>query len=637
MRYRIFAIMTLAIFFSAVSVTPYAIAVPATHTVSFDSFAPGWKTLHNAAPGELLVKLRTPYGKNSINSTNKKMQAHATDVIGRLGVQIVKIPKAISMSSAIEEYSKLPSVEYAEPNYMCHALGIPNDSFYNQQWSLPKIGVPQLWESFNGASAPEVIVAVIDTGVDYNHPDLEGKVIKGRDFANNDADPMDDCGHGTHIAGTIAAILNNNLGVAGIAPSAKILAIKALDGEGIAYDSTVAEAITYAADQGAEIINLSLGGEEYSKTVEDSIVYARQKGCLVIASAGNDATDVPYYPASYPLVLSVSATDANDALAEFSNYGQYIDIAAPGVDIVSTLFDTNEGSCFASMTGTSMAAGAISGVAALIAAKYPNYTMDQISRIVLRSTTDLGDVGRDDRFGYGRIDASKAISQNFVTYEESATGILVSGAWRSYRDNDASGDAYVLGEEPDATLTFSFTGDSIYWISGKGMNAGSADVYIDGTRQATVDLYSEDKQLQETVFSKTWPAAGQHTIKIVTIDGGVCVDAFDIGNGSIVSVIPAPTNVRAVKKANSIVVSWAASISPDLKSYAVYRSVNNANSYKKIAMIPYAANSFTDKGVKTGIKYFYRVSAIDASGMESPGSNAVSIIIGGPKRAKRMR
>jgi thermitase len=302
----------------------------------------------------------------------------------------------------VKKFESLDSVEYAEPNTTLHASYVPNDPDYKtKQYAPQKVSAEQAWDTTQSSS--NVKIAVIDTGVDYNHPDLSGKVIKGADFVDDDNDPIDENEHGTHVAGIAAANTNNGVGIAGLAPKASILAVRVLDADGSGSLDDVAQGIRYAADQGAQVINLSLGGSIGSQTLQDAVNYAWNKGSVVVAAAGNSGVALPSYPAYYSNAIAVAATDQNDQKASFSNFGTWVDIAAPGVDIYSTTPNNQ----YASFSGTSMASPVVAGVAGLLAAQGKNAS--QI-RAALEDTADPV-TGTGTLFQNGRVNAAKAVQQ----------------------------------------------------------------------------------------------------------------------------------------------------------------------------------------------------------------------------------
>ncbi|MFX0188852.1 MAG: S8 family serine peptidase [Candidatus Hodarchaeota archaeon] len=309
-----------------------------------------------------------------------------------------------SIENFILDAKSTPGIAYAEPNFYDKIDFIPNDPFYgyeDYQWDLPLIGMEIAWDYQLGSH--NVLVAVIDTGIDYNHPDLIGNYVPlGHDWVNNDNDPMDDAfdGHGTHVAGTIAASINNGIGIAGMA-DVSIFAEKSADAEGDTTHLNFRAAVMHAVDSGADIISYSSSGA-HSTTKREAIDYAINHGVMVVASAGNEATGSPLYPAAYPEVIAVASTDQNDQRASDSNYGNWIDFSAPGVDIVST-FPENQ---YALGSGTSMACPHVSGLAALLMSEFTTYTPSQIEDLIRNNVVDLGTPGFDIFYGWGRIDAS---------------------------------------------------------------------------------------------------------------------------------------------------------------------------------------------------------------------------------------
>ena len=326
---------------------------------------------------------------------------------------------------------------------------IPNDTYYSTcQWNLPQIRAPYAWAVSTGSS--NVIVAVLDSGADLTHPDLQGQLVAGYDFVNNDADPSDDKGHGTHVAGIVAARTNNGQGIAGVAWGSKIMPVKVLDWRGRGTHSQGAQGIIWAADQGAQIINLSLGGESSSATLQNAINYAHSRGALVVASAGNDYEEgnPVIYPAAYPHVLAVAATGDQDEHADYSETGAYVDVAAPGGN-PSGSWDANPNHWITSsywrgagygeylqVAGTSQAAPHVAGLAALVWSVSPSLSNDQVEQVIEETAVDLGDPGRDDVFGYGRIDAHAALVR--APYGASAGGLETSVSSLPFADTLSS-------------------------------------------------------------------------------------------------------------------------------------------------------------------------------------------------------
>jgi subtilisin family serine protease len=286
-------------------------------------------------------------------------------------------------------------------------LYIPADPLYSELYGLKKMDCEKAWDYTSGK---EVIVAVIDTGVDYNHPDLKNNMWvdsagnHGYNFSEDNNNPMDYHSHGTHVSGTIASTGNNSIGIVGVAFNAKIMAVKIFPN---AVDTVCSKAIVYAVDNGAKVINNSWGPtakRPSNPVVEQAIDYAVSKGVTVVFAAGNNADDVKNYsPANYHNVFCVAATDKNDEVAGFSNYGDNVLITAPGKDIVSLKFNSFE---YTVMSGTSMAAPHMSGLAALIISKFPSLSLTEIREKVKNNVDKINSV---NPVGSGRVNAFKAV------------------------------------------------------------------------------------------------------------------------------------------------------------------------------------------------------------------------------------
>lgn len=304
---------------------------------------------------------------------------------------------------------------YAEPHYMyltndtvSENSGVnvitPNDLLFSTyQWNLPAIEAGQGWNLSRGSK--DVTVAVVDTGVQANHPDLKGRLLAGYNAIASGGAPDDDVGHGTHVAGIIGALTNNQEGVAGISWYNKVLPVKALDNSGAGTTYSVAEGIIWAADQGAKVINLSLGNYADSQFLHDAIKYAYDRDVVIVSAAGNDNTERPGYPAAYEEVIAVAATNASGERASFSNYGDYIDITAPGESIASTY----PGSQYAALSGTSMASPHVAAVAGLVRSLNPALTNKEVAELLTSNAVDLGAAGHDKYYGWGQVDIYRTL------------------------------------------------------------------------------------------------------------------------------------------------------------------------------------------------------------------------------------
>jgi len=325
--------------------------------------------------------------------------------IPKLQSVVLKVP-IDDLKPFLERVQEIPMIRFLEPNYLLSVAGTPTDPNYSSQWGLARIHTPEAW-SIESGNFSEVLVAIIDTGIDYNHPDLNSQYVPlGYDWVNDDSNPMDDHNHGTHCAGVIAATINNSIGIAGIA-NVKIMAEKFLSSSGYGTTDNAASAIIHAVDAGANILSNSWSGYEPSTLIHDAFVYATDHNVISIAAAGNSHSDKFYFPAAYPEVISVSATDNADALADFSNYGSTIEMSAPGVDIYSTV-RVAAGS-YGTMSGTSMACPHVAGVAALIKSRFPSWSAERIRERLRNSAEDLGVPGWDEYYGYGLVNAYQAV------------------------------------------------------------------------------------------------------------------------------------------------------------------------------------------------------------------------------------
>jgi subtilisin family serine protease len=321
--------------------------------------------------------------------------------LGQLGIILIEVP-AERLEERIQELQLQTGVAFVEPNYSVQAADvIPNDPGWSSQYGLVAIRAPQGWALSTGSSS--VTIAVLDSGVDLGHPDLAGKVAAGYDFVNNDNTPQDDFGHGTHVAGIAAAQGNNGLGVAGVSWGAQIMPVKVLDRFGGGSYANVAAGIVWAVDHGAQVINLSLGGALPSLTLESAVLYAYHKGALLVAASGNGGKDQVLYPARYPQVMAVGATNFTNQPASFSNYGPEVDIAAPGENIYSL----GIGGTFVE-SGTSMSAPYVSGLAAILISFISD--AGKVRGAIESSALDVGPVGYDLYSGAGLIQMDSAIA-----------------------------------------------------------------------------------------------------------------------------------------------------------------------------------------------------------------------------------
>lgn len=315
---------------------------------------------------------------------------------------------------AIAELKRSGRVEFAEPNYPVQMMGVPNDPLFFEQWGLYTINAAKAWDKLAPNQDP-VIVAVIDTGIDFYHEDLQGRISQSGawDFVWNDNYPLDLDGHGTAVSGVIAAATGNATGIAGTAgvQNVQILPLRVFNLQGKTDNYLVSQAIYHAVDCGAQVINLSLGGLNYSQAEAEAVNYARERGVVVVAAAGNHEegeNDAVSYPAAYPGVIAVAASDSSDRAANFSNHGPEVMVAAPGAHILTTNWLYPYYDYF---DGTSLAAPFVSAAAAIIKSQLPEAGPDEVAEIIRQGVLDLSPPGKDDYTGYGRLDLDLVTAQ----------------------------------------------------------------------------------------------------------------------------------------------------------------------------------------------------------------------------------
>jgi subtilisin family serine protease len=393
-------------------------------------------------PGELVVGFKPASTEKQQQKAINKAGATIEDDIDSIGGALVSVDPD-ETDAATEELLRQRAVEYVEPNFVLRANRLPNDRFFGEQWALRNVGqyggkagadirATDAWDVTTGAN---VIVAVVDTGVEVAHPDLSANVwsnpadpangadddhngfvddVHGADFVDEDSNPDDDAGHGTHVAGIIGAKGNNGAGIAGVNWDVKIMALKFLDEDGAGNTADAANAIDYAVSHGARVINASWGGPAFSLALYQAVRRAGDKGVGFVAASGNDGhnSDVkPDFPAAFdlPNVISVAATDSTDDLVDFSNYGSVsVDLAAPGDDIESTVPPSTDSSGFASFSGTSMATPFVTGAVGLYLSRFPQASADQARTAILQSVDKLPSLAGKVATG-GRLNVARAL------------------------------------------------------------------------------------------------------------------------------------------------------------------------------------------------------------------------------------
>jgi subtilisin family serine protease len=382
------------------------------------------------APDSLLVRFQPGAATSEKGQAQSELNAQVEDEYSLVpGLENWKLPPGLSVPQAQKALQHNPNVLYAEPNYILHADILPNDPYYGNLYGMGKINAPSAWDTFKGNA--NFVVAIIDTGISYSHPDLAANMwqnpgeianngkdddangyiddVYGWDFAYSDSDPSDGNGHGSHTAGTIGGVGNNGVGVVGVNWQVRLAALKFLDDSGSGYTSNAVLAMQYAVKEGIKVSNNSWGGGGYSQALYDAINAAKSVGHIFVAAAGNSGTNndtAPFYPANYNLdnLIAVAATDSNDARASFSNFGAtMVDLGAPGVGIYSTIPGG-----YASYSGTSMASPHVAGVAALVYGYHPDWNYQQVRSTILDNVRHVASMSGITVTG-GIVDAAAAL------------------------------------------------------------------------------------------------------------------------------------------------------------------------------------------------------------------------------------
>ena len=365
--------------------------------------------------GEILVRFQPGTTGQQIGNVHAQLGGRVQDVIAGINVQVVAVP-AGQEQAKVQAYSRNPNVEFAEPNGIYHATGTPDDPRLAEQWQYENTGQSggkidadidafAAWDVTGGSET--IAVAILDTGIDHGHVDFhDGTISKITKWVNFTSSPTveDVRGHGTHVAGTVAAATNNGAGVAGSCPDCVLYNVKVLGDDGGGSWDGIAKGINWSADNGAKVVNMSLGGSSGSRTVQRAVDYAWNKGVVLVAAAGNNGSSSPHYPAYYTNVIAVAATDHNDVRASFSNYGSWVDVAAPGANILSTTMSDTYGS----KSGTSMATPHVAGLAGLLSSTGSTTSNSAVQNQIEATADDIAGTGTS--WTHGRINACAALS-----------------------------------------------------------------------------------------------------------------------------------------------------------------------------------------------------------------------------------
>ena len=502
------------------------------------------------AVGQILLKTKANVPPAKLAALLHNNNASIISTINGIEVHIVKVP-AHTEETLVQALSHNPDIEFAELDTLQQLQStIPNDTYYSSEWHLTKINAPGAWDMSKGSN---VTVAVLDTGVDNTHPDLSANVLPGINIVDNTTNTTDTVGHGTEVAGVIGAIGNNGFGVAGTAWNVKILPVRVSNlSDGSAYTSDLANAIVWAADHGANIANASyaLAG---SSTIDSSASYLKSKGGLMTVSAGNDGN---YY--SIPNsknIIAVTATDSSDTKTSWSTYGDFVDVAAPGLYI----WTTASGGGYASVSGTSFSAPLTAGVLALMKSANPNLTPDQLENILEANAVDLGTTGWDTQYGYGRIDAYKAV----------LAAVNAGGTGGTTDTTPPTVSLTTPGGTVSGTVTISATASDNVQLTSLTIYAGSTQ--LGTTSTGTLNINWDTTQF----------ADGSVTLKAVAVDSAnntsSATSTVTVANNVASDTTPPTMNIVGISDGQTISSNTNVSInaSDNVALYSVNCKVDN--------------------------------------------------------------
>lgn len=511
------------------------------------------KTLTVFVTVVLLLSLILPTGASESKdmlirfTTREALQESGYNIIN----EALNIAKANLTQAEIESLKQRTDVVYVEPNGNYKLNFTPNDPIYTApgQYYWSKIGANVALDINQGSG---VIVAVLDSGVDLPHPDLNGQLVAGTNIVSPGNEPQDDTGHGTMVAGIIAAKTDNAVGVAGLAPQAKIMPVKIFDGSGNTTDTNIVNGITWAVNNGANVINMSFGSLGHvNSAVRDTIEWAFGQGVILVAGAGNENSSTNEYPAAYPQVISVGATDSNDNRAAFSNYGSTISVVAPGVDIYSTTWmsNANPNSTYSYDSGTSFSCPQVAAAAALLKSKYPAITPGQAKYVIEKTARDIGVAGRDDQFGWGVLNMAAALNNEPAVIatlpasvdtepnnnKTSSTSIVVNSVYSGNFSGVADADWYKLSFTQTSSFILKMTSNaptnaSVTVENSSGTVVASTTLASNGgatTNLAANNLTPGDYYVVfRQVYGDPWSAGEQYSFEpyVRQVIGGRVVD-----------------------------------------------------------------------------------------------------------------
>ena len=596
------------------------------------------------AAGEVLVKFEPGASGQEVAEAHRQNRGQVKQVIPGIGVQVVGVARG-QEKTTVARYRQNPNVRYAELNGVYEAVGsVPNDPKVGNQWAFDNTGQTvgtttgtadadiDAYEAWNGGSATDwkagttggasAPIAVLDTGVKEDHEDLKGKVTKRANYTPSSTNG-DVKGHGTHVAGSVGALTDNGLGGAGTCPGCVLYNVKVLGDDGNGNTSWIANGVTWSSDNGAKVINMSLGGSGYSDTLRDAVLYAWGKGVVLTAAAGNNNSGEAFYPAAYNKVIAVGATDSKDQKASYSNYGSWVDVAAPGSEIVSTVIDnpstTTVVEKYGRWNGTSMATPHVAGMAGLVWSKSGLCPDNLCVRAKIESSaadrTVLSGTGPD--WSKARISACGAVcpppdttapTVGGVSPAEGATGVASGTNVAATFSEDVDPATvtttnFKLVPEGGSNVAATVSYDG---ASKKATLDPSADLEAGKKYTATVTTGVKDKAGNALAADKTWSftTTGPATTSPVTTNPETTAPTAVVAPSSLTATLGGKASRPQVAP------KWTDN-STNETNFTVERSEDNGSTWKVLTS-SLAANTtgYTDKAVVSGGKaYTYKVKA----------------------------